>query len=61
MYVVELKCLAEFCNYELTLDKMIQDRLVSGMNDDNIQKKLLSEPVLMYARALVITQETEEA
>ena len=48
-YVAELRRLAEFCNYEVSLDKMIRDRLVSGINDDNIQKRLLSEPALTYA------------
>ena len=60
-YVAELRRLAEFCNYGGSLDKMIRDRLVSGINDDNIQKKLLSEPALTYARALEIAQGMEEA
>ena len=60
-YVAELRRLAEFCNFEATLDKMIRDRLVSGINDDNIQKKLLSESTLTYARAIEIAQGVEEA
>ena len=50
-YVAELRRLAEFCGYGETLEKMIRDRLVTGINDDNIQKKLLSEPALTYNRA----------
>ena len=60
-YVVELRCLAEFCNFEMTLDKIIRDRLVSGITDSTIQKKLLSEPALTYARAIDIAQGVEEA
>ena len=60
-YVAELRRLAEFCGYGETLEKMIRDRLVTGINDDNIQKKLLSEPALTYNRALEIAQGAEEA
>ena len=60
-YVAELRRLAEYCNYGNTLEKMIRDRLVSGINDDNIQKKLLSEPVLSYTRALEIARGAEVA
>ena len=37
-YVAEL---AEFCNYGETLDKMLRDRLVWGVRDASIRKKLL--------------------
>ena len=40
---------------------MLQDCLVSGINDDNMQNKLLSEPTLTHTRALEIAQGTEEA
>ena len=60
-YVAELRRLAEYCNYGNTLEKMIRDRLVSGINDDNIQKKLLSEPALSYTRALEIARGAEVA
>ena len=59
-YVAKLRRLAEFCNFEATLDKMIRDRLISGINDSTIQKKLLSEPALTYARAIEIAQGVEE-
>ncbi len=47
-YVVELRRLAEFCNYGGSLNKMLRDRLVSGVNNEAIQKKLLSERDLTY-------------
>ena len=55
-YMAELKWLAEFCGYGETLENMIQDRLVTGINDENIQKKLLLETALTYNKALEIAQ-----
>ena len=60
-YVAELRTLAEYCNFEDTLEKMLRDRLVTGIKDDGIQKKLLAEPKLTYKRALEIAQGCEEA
>ena len=34
-YIAELRALAEFCNFEDTLNIMIHDRLVCRINDDN--------------------------
>ena len=42
-YIAELRALAEHCNFRGTLDVMICDRLVCGVNDDSIQKRLLTE------------------
>ena len=42
-YMAELRRLAEHCNYGDTLDKMLRDRLVWGINDAGIQRKLLQE------------------
>ncbi len=35
---------------------MLLDRLVCGINDEDIQKKLLAEIALTYERALTISQ-----
>ena len=42
-YVVELRKLAGKCEFGTTLNDMLRDRLVCGINDDNIQVKLLAE------------------
>ena len=42
-FVSELRLLAEFCNYEATFDDMLRDRLVCGIHDDHIQRRLLAE------------------
>ena len=47
IYVAELRRLAEFCNYGGSLDKMIRDRLVSGINDDNIQGPSIQGPSIV--------------
>ena len=40
-YVSELRSLAEHCNFGAMLDLMLRDRLVCGINDDAIQRRLL--------------------
>lgn len=60
-YVAELRRLAEFCNYGDTLDKMLRDRLVWGINDESIQRKLLQEEDLTLKKALTLAQGSETA
>ena len=60
-YVAELRRLAQHCNYGDTLDKMLRDRIVYGINDKVIQKKLLQETDLTYARAISLAQGFETA
>ena len=60
-YVAELRAMTEFCNFGETLEVMIRDRLVCGINDINIQRRLLSEPKLTYAKAVEIAQTAESA
>ena len=60
-YVSELRSLSEFCNFGESLEEMIRDRLVCGINDDSMQKRLLSEPDLTYARAVELLQSIEMA
>jgi hypothetical protein len=61
-YMADLRRLAEHCNYGDTLDKMLRDRLVWGINDAGIQKKLLQEnDPLTLARALTIAKGAETA
>ena len=42
-YLAELKALAQKCNFKSdTLNEILRDRLVCGINEDSIQKRLLS-------------------
>ena len=60
-YVADLRRLTEGCNYGDTLEKMIRDRIVWGINDKNIQNKLLRVTNLTYAKALTVAQSFETA
>jgi len=59
-YVSQLRSLAEFCNFGAALDDMLRDRLVCGINDSQIQHRLLSEKNLTFETALSLAfgQET---
>ena len=46
IYVAELKHLSEHCEYAATLNDMVCDHLVCGINDSHIQCRLLAEPDL---------------
>lgn len=60
-YVAELRRLAEHCNYGDTLDKMLRDRFVWGIQDDKVQEKLLRTPDLTFAQALSIAHSAKTA
>ncbi len=47
-YVAELRRLAQSCNYGATLEQMLRDRIVCGINDDRIQRRLLADYVIIY-------------
>ena len=58
-YVSELCSLAEFCNFGQTLEVILCDRIVCGINNDTIQRRLLTEPGLTYKKSLEIAQNLE--
>ena len=60
-FVAELRRLAEDCNFENALERMLRDRIVCGINDDAIQKKLLGEGKLTCKRAVELAHGTEAA
>lgn len=43
-YLAALRALSSDCNYGQKLDEMLRDRLVCGVQDERIQKSLLSQP-----------------
>lgn len=51
-YLAELRKLAQDCNFGDSLMMMLRDRLVCGINDDRIQRRLLWEDRLTFERAL---------
>ena len=60
-YVAELRSMSEFCKFGESLEVMLRDRIVCGVNDPAIQKRLLAEPKLTYAKAVEIAQGAETA
>ncbi|XP_039887198.1 uncharacterized protein K02A2.6-like [Simochromis diagramma] len=60
-YVAELRRLAQDCNYGNTLQQMLRDRIVCGIKDDRIQRRLLSEIDLTFDKALSIAVAMETA
>jgi len=60
-YVAELRHLAMDCEFGDTLNEMLRDRLVCGVNDSRIQRRLLSEADLDFAKALKTAQAMEMA
>ena len=55
-----LRALSEFCEYGETLNEMLRDRLVCGIDDERTQRRL-AEKELLFARALEIARATEAA
>ena len=60
-YVAELRALSEYCNFGDTLELMLHDRLVCGVNKPQIQKRLLAEDRLTFKKALEISLALEAA
>ena len=52
MFLAELRHLSEHCEFGITLDEMLRDRLVCGVRDIRIQRRLLAEPKLTLKGAL---------
>ncbi|KAK2558990.1 hypothetical protein P5673_018618 [Acropora cervicornis] len=50
-YVAALRKLSEHCNYGETLPEMLRDRLVCGINNEKMQRRLLVEPDLTLKKA----------
>ena len=60
-FMAALREIAQYCNYGSTLDEMLRDRLVSGVQNAVIQKKLLAEKDLTFKSALEIALALEIA
>ena len=60
-YVAALWKLTEFCKLGETLDDMLRNRLVCGINDGRILHRLLAECKLTFEKALEIAQAMEFA
>ena len=60
-YIAELQALSHYCNFGDTLELMLRDRIVYGINDTQTQKHLLAEKNLTYVKAKEIALALEPA
>ena len=60
-FLSQLRALAEFCNYGDTLDTMLRDRFVCGIENQVMQRKLLAEADLTLKKAVDIALSIEAA
>ena len=63
MFVAELRRLAAPCNYGSHLDRALKDRFIAGVNDKDIQEKILNVPdeELTFEKAFKIAESHETA
>eukprot|EP00731_Ephydatia_muelleri_P016508 Em0009g932a len=57
----ELRRLSEYCEFENTLNDMLRGRLVCGIRDIKLQRRLLAERGLTFAKAFELAQAAELA
>ena len=60
-FLAALRSLAEYCNYGTILEDMLRDRLVCGVRNKQIQKRLLAEKDLTFAKAKELAESMEAA
>ena len=60
VFVTQLRSLSEDCQFgDSLLEDMLRDWLVCGINNDSIQKPLLAESDLRFAKAVQLAQSME--
>ena len=59
VYVVSLQKLAEHCAFGDSLSDMLRDRLVCGIKNEGVQKRLLTKADLTFAKAVEIAEVAE--
>ncbi|XP_065895807.1 uncharacterized protein [Dysidea avara] len=60
-FVAHLRALSEHCEFGDTLEDMLRDRLICGIADSRMQRAMLAEQKLKFARAFELTQTMESA
>ena len=61
VFVSQLRALLEHFNFNDTLEDMLRDRIVCGINNDTIQRQLLAEHELSSKKAVEVAQSMEPA
>ena len=60
-YIAELRHLSQHCEFGSTLNEMLRDRLVCGVEEPKIQRRLLAEPDLSFDKAFELALVSESA
>ncbi len=60
-FVSELRSLAEFCDFGETLEVMLHDRIVCGVSESSVQRRLLLEENLSFKKAMDLALGMEAA
>ena len=60
-YIAELRKLTEYCEFRDWLEDMLRDRIVCGIADNHMQRRLLSESTLTYKKAVEMCTAMESA
>ena len=60
-FVSLLRSLAEHCNFGASLQVMLRDRLVCGINNPHMQQQLLAKKDLTFDSAFALTLNSEAA
>ncbi|CAB4007397.1 Uncharacterized protein K02A2.6, partial [Paramuricea clavata] len=60
-YIAELKKLTTHCNFGSNLEETLRDRLLCGLSNQQIQKRLLAESKLKFSKAVDIAVAMETA
>lgn len=58
-YIVELKSLSQTCNFGDNLEETLRDKLISGVYNTKIQRRLLNEKELTFDKACEIARTME--
>ena len=59
VYATALRALAPTCEFGALRDEMIRDRLVCGITENSVRRKLLQEPKLLLEKCLDICRSAE--
>ena len=60
-FVAELRKLSELCDFGNSLDDMLRNRLVRGIRGVRVQRRLLAQAGLTFAKAFGLAQTSELA
>ena len=61
VFVAELRKIAQYCEYGDALSDMLRDRVVCGISNKSVQRRLLQETSLTFDKALEMTLAAETA